>query len=191
MDFVKETGIGILELSKKRRSIRRYKSDPVPTNVLNYIMEAARFAPSWQNKQCWKYILVIDPALKKQITERSTPQPPPTDGRPARPRDWMSNAPVIIVGCADPKMSGSKDGKEYYMLDMGISMEHIMLAAAEQGLGTCWVGGGFDEPIVKAALGIPEGIRVVALTPLGYADEMTAPRTRKMSSELLSKDRWQ
>jgi len=69
-------------------------------------------------------------------------------------------------------------------------MEHLMLAAAEQGLGTCWVGGGFDEAVVKEALGIPKQIRVVALTPLGYPDEVTEPRTRMTFEEMTSRNHW-
>ena len=142
MDFI--------DLVRKRRSIRKYKSDPVTEEKLKYVLEAARIAPSWQNRQCWKYIIVTDEALRKKIIERTSPPTLPTDGRPARPRDWAAQAPIIIVGCADPTKSGNKDDKQYYLLDMGISMEHLMLAAAEQGLGTCWIGGGFDEAIITS-----------------------------------------
>jgi nitroreductase len=74
---------------------------------------------------------------------------------------------------------------------MGISMEHLMLAAAEQGLGTCWIGGGFDETIIKEALNIPKEIRVVAITPLGYPDEATEPRPRKTLEEMTSRNHWE
>ena len=107
-----------------------------------------------------------------------------------RPRDWAAQAPIIIVGFADPTKSGNKEAKQYYLLDMGISMEHLMLVAAEQGLGTCWIGGGFDETIVKEALGVPEEIRVVALTPLGYPDKVTEPRPRELD-KILSRNHWE
>ena len=87
-------------------------------------------------------------------------------------------------------MSGNKEEKQYYLLDMGISMEHLILAAAEQGLGTCWIGGGFDETIVKQALEIPKEIRVVALTPLGYPDEVTEARSRMTLEEMTSRNHW-
>ncbi|MFH0749012.1 MAG: nitroreductase family protein [Candidatus Bathyarchaeota archaeon] len=74
---------------------------------------------------------------------------------------------------------------------MGISMEHLMLTAAEQGLGTCWIGGGFDEMVVKEALGIPQEIRVVAITPLGFPDEVTEPKPRKTLEEMMSKNQWE
>lgn len=180
-----------LDLARKRRSIRQYKPDPVPEETLKYVLEAARIAPSWGNRQCWKYIIVTDEALRRTVIERASPSPVPTNGRPPRSRDWIAQAPIILVGCADPTKSGDKEEKPYYLLDMGISMEHLILAAAEQGLGTCWIGGGFDESIVKEALGIPKDIRVVALTPLGYPDEETAPRTRKTLEEMTSRNQWE
>jgi len=180
-----------MDLVLTRRSIRKYKPDPIPEEKLKYVLDAARIAPSWGNRQCWKYIIVTDEALRKKIIERASPPPPPAEGKPRRTRDWIAQAPVIIVGCADPTKSGNKDGKEYYLLDMGISMEHLILAAAEQGLGTCWIGGGFDETIVKEALGIPQEIRVVALTPLGYPDAVTEPRPRKTIEEITSKNYWE
>jgi len=134
---------------------------------------------------------VRDETLRKKIIVRTSPPPPPAEGRPIRPRDWAAQAPIIIVGCADPTKSGNKEGKKYYLLDMGISMEHLMLAATEQGLGTCWIGAGFDETVVKEALTIPEEIRVVAITPLGYPNEVTEPRTRKISEEITSRNCWE
>ncbi len=187
-----------MDLVRKRRSIRKYKSDPVPEDKLTYVLEAARVAPSWGNRQCWTYIIVTDEALRKKIVMRSeTPiaeagtTMASVERRPRRSREWIAQAPIIIVGCADPTKSGNKEEKPYYLLDMGISMEHLMLAAAEQGLGTCWIGGGFNESIVKEALGIPEDIRVVALTPLGYPDEATEPRSRKTLEEMTCRDRWE
>lgn len=187
-----------LDLVRKRRSIRQYKSDPVSDEKLTYVLEAARIAPSWGNRQCWKYIIVTDEALRKKIVmRRETPAADadttttPEKRRPRRFREWIAQAPIIIVGCADPTKSGDKEEKPYYLLDMGISMEHLLLAAAEQGLGTCWIGGGFNETIVKEALEIPEDIRVVALTPLGYPDETTDPKSRKTFDEITSRNRWE
>lgn len=193
--------MSFLDLVLRRRSIRKYKPDPIPEDKIRYVLEAARHAPSWANQQCWKYIVVTDNDLKRRITE-TAPLPPPPEALPPywdrsllppfepRPRDWMARAPVIIVGCADPLKSGRKEGKDYYLVDMGISMEHLILAATEQGLGTCWVGGGFNEAIVKEVLGIPEGVRVVALTPLGYPDEQPAPRPRRRFEEIVSYNGW-
>jgi nitroreductase len=163
-----------MELVKKRKSIRKYKPDPVPKKDIEYILEAARQAPSWANRQCWRYIIVSDEATRKKITTR----------------EWTAKAPIIIVGCGDPAKAGNMDEKPYYMLDMGISMEHLILAAAEKGLGTCWIGGQFNEKVVREALGIPDSHRVVALTPLGYPDESPAAKDRKALAEMVTWERW-
>ena len=164
----------VFEAIKVRRSIRKYKPEPVPKEDIEYILEAARQAPSWANRQCWRYIVVSDEATRKKITMR----------------EWAAKAPIVIVGCGDPTKAGNLDGRPYYMLDMGISVEHLVLAAAEKGLGTCWIGGQFDEKVVRDALGIPESHRVVALTPLGYPDESPAAKDRKSLTELVTWEKW-
>ena len=108
-----------------------------------------------------------------------------------RPRDWIAEAPIIIVGCADPTQSRNKEERPYYFLDIGISMEHLILAAAKKGLGTCWTGLYFNESIVKETLGIPEDMRVVALTLLGYPDEVTEPKSRKTLEEITCRNNWE
>ena len=166
--------MNFLDLAKKRRSIRKYKPDPVPEEKLEYVLEAGRNAPSWKNLQCWRYIVVTDAEKRQAVTTR----------------DWTAEAPVLIVGTAYPELSGSNADQPYYMLDMGISMEQMVLAAAEQGLGTCWIGGQFNEETVRDALGIPDDVRVVALTPLGYPAETPDPRAKKPLDEIVSYDKW-
>ncbi len=145
-----------MDLVRKRRSIRRYKPDPVLEQHLKAILEAARLAPSSGNRQCWQYVIVTDKNIINKLSEAG--------------RKWISGAPVVIVACADPEASSHKAGLDYFLVDVGISFEHLILAATDLGLGTCWIGG-FDEKIAKEALGVPDGIRVVAYTPLGYPDE--------------------
>lgn len=164
----------LMDVIRNRRSIRKYKKTQVPKEDIEYVLEAARLAPSWGNRQCWRYIIVTEEKLRKKITIR----------------DWAAEAPIIIVGCADPTKAGNKVGKPYYMLDMGISMEHLILAAHDRGLGTCWLGGQFDEEIVREALGVPESHRIVALTPLGYPDEDPPAKNRKPSVELVNWNKW-
>ncbi len=163
-----------MDVVRSRRSVRKYKTDKVSKTDIEYVLEAARLAPSWANRQCWRYIVVTDAATRKKITQR----------------DWAANAPAVIVACGDPTKAGDRDGKPYYMLDVGISMEHLVLAAAERGLGTCWLGGQFDEKIVREALGVPETHRVVALTPLGYPDESPPAKERKPMIEMVTWERW-
>ena len=153
-----------MEVIKTRRSIRRYKPDPVPDEVLNQVLEAARLAPSAGHRQPWHFIVVKDPETKRKLGIAS----------------WASEAPVVIVGCGDTNVSSI-----WYMVDFAIAFEHIVLTAANFGLGTCWMGKmGIDE-IIKQVLKIPEHVKVVAVTPLGYPAETPSPKTRKTLSEIV------
>jgi nitroreductase len=167
--------VGFIDLVRKRRSVRSYRPDPVPAEQLDYVLEAARLAPSWANGQCCSYLVVTDERVKHELGQAGN--------------EWIAQAPVIVVICADPKQSGTKGDQPYYLLDAGIAMEHLVLAAAEQGLGTCWIGW-FDEEKARKALGVPEGVRIVASTPLGYPNEDPGPRPRKSLAELVHHDRW-
>src|SRR4030042_4283746 len=162
-----------MDVVRKRRSIRRYKPDPVPEEEIKYIMEAARLAPSWANTQCWHFVVVTDSALKEKI------------GQAMNGNKWMARAPVIIVACADPEKPGMRDDLANYLVDIGIAVEHLILAATDRGLGTCWVGA-FREDMVKEALGVPNNIRVVECIPMGYPAQDPAPRNRKSLEEVFS-----
>ena len=165
-----------MDVVRARRSVRRYRPDPVPQAKLDHLLEAARLAPSWANGQCWSFILVTDPKAKSRLAEAGN--------------GWVEQAPVVIAACADPKKSGSKKDQAYYLVDIGIAMEQLVLAATDQGLATCWVGW-FDEQKARSALGVPKDIRVVALMPLGYADETPEARPRRSLGEIAYKDRWE
>ena len=160
-----------LYVIKNRRSIRKYKPDPVSDEDIEYVLNAARLAPSWKNQQCWRYVVVRNKETIKKIAS-------------ARPKskEWLEEAPVMIVACADPDESGHREGKDYYLVDIGISFQNLLLAARDRGLGTCWIGG-FDEKTVKDAVGLPENIRVVAYTPLGYPAEEKGEITDRKSPE--------
>ena len=166
----------LMDVIRQRRSIRKYKPDPVPQEALDYVLEAARLAPSWANTQCWKFIVVTDPKVKNELAKAGN--------------EWTAHAPVLIAACADPSEPGTKGDQAYYMLDIGIAMEHLILAASERGLGTCWIGW-FEEDVAKRALGVPEGIRVVAFTPLGYPNEAPSPKPRKALSEIVCSNRYE
>jgi nitroreductase len=164
-----------LELVRRRRSIRRYRPDPLPEARIDHVLEAARLAPSWANGQCWTFVVITDPRAKHELAQAGN--------------EWVEEAPAIVVACANPKQSGNKGDQPYYLLDIGIAMEHLVLAAAEQGLGTCWIGW-FDEQKARKALGAPAEVRVVAFTPLGYPAEEPEPRPRKTLGEMVYRDRW-
>ena len=142
-----------MEVITSRKSIRAYLDKPVEEEKLMKILESAWLAPSWANKQGCRYIVVKDKAAIERLATGFT--------------SWLKEAPVIIAVCIDPKDSGSHNSMDYYLVDAGISMEHVVLAATNLGLGTCWISG-FDEAKVKEILEVPASVRVVALTPLGY-----------------------
>jgi len=158
-----------LDVVRKRRSIRRYKPDPVPDQVLEQVLEAARLAPSAGHRQPWHFIVVKDPKTRQRLGIAS----------------WAAEAPVVIVGCTDPETSSM-----WHIVDLTIAFEHLVLAAANFELGTCWLGQmDFDEHI-KEVLGIPEHMKVVAVTPLGYPAETPGPKARKSLSEIVHYDKF-
>ncbi|MFY9114350.1 MAG: nitroreductase family protein [Dethiobacteria bacterium] len=171
----------ILTALQNRRSIRRFREGGIAEETLNLILDAARVAPSWKNMQCWRFIVVRDDKKKRALAETLH------EGNPAV--EAIIQAPVVIVQCADPMDSGIIDGKEYYLLDAGIAMQQLILAAHAQGLGTCWVAW-FDEDKVRAVCRIPSAYKVVAMTPLGVGAQEPAARPRKKLEEIAFKEEW-
>ncbi|MFH0748650.1 MAG: nitroreductase family protein [Candidatus Bathyarchaeota archaeon] len=148
---------------EERRSIRKYKPDPIPDELITEILESARIAPSSSNRQPWHFIVVKDANKKKAFGLR----------------EWAVEAPAIIVGCVDTAVS-----PKWHLVDFAIAFEHIILAATNLGLGTCWMGR-LENESAKKILNIPENINVVAVTPLGYPDEKPEPKGRKTLSEIV------
>jgi len=157
-----------LETMWKRRSIRKYKSNPIPQDDLNVILEAARRAPTGANRQNWRMIVVTDPELKKKTAEACSNQM------------WMADAAVILCLVATPG-----EGK----VNGAIVLDHAILAAASLGYGTCWIGA-YNADKVKEALGIPEDHGVVNLTPVGLSADQPVARPRKAPAELFMKERF-
>ena len=149
-------------------------------------------APSWANMQCWRFVLVTDAAVKKKLSDFSYVAAFfAAKGYTKNPSQGaIAQAPVVIVACADPELSGDFGHQTYYMTDIGIAAQNLMLAAHALGLGTVFVGV-FDEPKVRELLRIPPHIKVVGLFPLGYPLEEAAGRTpRKALSEIVRQERW-
>ena len=166
--------LGFIELVKMRKSIRKYKPDSIPEEKLKYVIEAARLAPSWKNSQPWRFIVVTKEEIKKKITTR----------------DWAAEAPIIIVGVADPTISGTRENKQYYLVDMGIAMEHMMLAATELGLGTCWIVS-TNWSGISSAIELEENseLEPISLIALGYPTEDSLPqRNRKPIQDIAFRD---
>lgn len=169
------------EVVQARRSLRTYLDKPVEREKLEFVLESARLAPSWKNMQCWRFIVVEDAAGRQAMAECMGESNP---GRKA-----LMGAPMVIVLCALPTESEVWEGKDFMMLDAGLAMEHLVLAATDQGLGTCWQGL-FSEEKAREALSIPDDVRVVAMTPLGYAAEERRPRPRKTMAEIVFYGKW-
>ncbi len=169
----------VLDVIQKRRSVRKYKKDPIPEKALRRVLEAARLAPSGKNIQPWKFIIVKDKALKEKLAQASAGQ------------FFMAQAPVIIVGCGFPDNCYAHMGRymKSWSVDVTIALEHLILQAQEEGLGTCWIGS-FEEEEVKAILNLPENVKVLALTPLGYPGEIPRFRGRKNLDEIISYERF-
>lgn len=161
------------EVIQARKSVRRFTPAPVPLDVVRRVLEAAILAPTWANMQGVRYIVVNEPAAVGAV-------------KAAIGQAWVETAPVFVVAVSQERWSGkNKNGLAYYMLDVGICFEHVVLAATSEGLGTCWIGY-FDEDAVRKALGVPDKLRVIAITPLGFPDDGTKPRTRKQLAEVAS-----
>jgi nitroreductase len=178
-----------------RRSIRRYKSDPVDEKTLNQVLEAVRIAPSWANTQCWKLVVVKDKAIKEKLAATMFA----FRGGVNQTAEGMKAAPIAVAFCAEigksgfsyaePKQPVTNKGEYWYMFDTALAMENFCLAAVSHGLGTVIIGA-FDAKAAAEVLKVPAGYAVVALTPLGYPDETPSPRPRKDMAEMVCYDQF-
>ena len=197
----------VFEAIETRRSIRRYRNEPVPGEILDKILEAGRVAPSSSNVQSWKFKVVTDAATRRELRELALGQ------------KFVEQAPVVIVCCLDMEAFRERGKRSLELMTRGkvrpnlemilrsargsrnkefdeervvingtmnvaIAVENMVLAAAALGLGSCWVRA-FGAPAVERLLDIPETLRVIALLPLGYPDESPPARPRKSLEEIL------
>jgi len=177
----------LMDAIRGRRSIRRYRPDPVSDDDLGYILEAARWAPSWANTQCWEFIIVRDPALKHQLAE-TLPERNPA-------RQAFGQAPVIVAACGRRGRAGffkgtaATDKGDWMMFDLGLALQNLTLAAFERGLGTVHVGF-FDSRKAEKILQVPPEVALVELLPLGYPDGAAAATQRTAVTEFVFHDRY-
>ncbi|MCJ7471459.1 MAG: nitroreductase family protein [Actinobacteria bacterium] len=169
----------LMELIETRRSIRSYKDQEIEEDKLNYVLQAFRKAPSAKNLQPWKLVVVKNKKVIKDLAIACNNQ------------TFLEEAPVIIAACAkEEEAYGMMGGyMNSYPIDIAIALEHLILAATEKGLGTCWIGA-FKEQLVKDILGVPKDVKVVALTPLGYPAREASIRGRKPLTEIISYDKY-
>jgi nitroreductase len=199
--------MNVSEAIRKRRSIRKFKPDPIPEEKIRLLLESARLAPSGTNTQPWRFIVVKDDDTKRELQEA------------AHNQRHIKSAPVIIVCCADLKAfkefpervdelieSGAlpertrevfipylKKGmstvtKDALMIaaaaNVAIAVEHIVLQAVEIGLGTCWVRW-YEDNKIKEILDIPKHVEVMALLPVGVPDEEPSQRPRQELNKIV------
>jgi nitroreductase len=168
--------VEVFEAIRGRRSIRAFESREVSDELVERLIEAARWAPSAGNIQPWEFIIVRKPEIKRKLAEAALWQ------------SFIEEAPVVIVVCADEVRSAQGYGMRgktlYCIQDTAAATQNIHLAAYSMGLGTCWVGA-FREDQVEKTLKTPAGIRPVAIIPVGYPAEKPSPRSRRSLKQII------
>jgi len=199
----------LLDAMKARRSIRKFKSDPIPESLITQLIESARLAPSGSNIQPTRFVVIKSNEARRQLGQ-------------ATPLPFVSQAPVVIACCVSTESFGGLGTRmrelmeagaftdtplekmdtesyakrnpmdqatadAYLRLNAAIAIDHITLRAIDIGLGTCWVMM-FDQEKVKQILGLGENYNVVALLPVGYPDQNPNSRPRIELSEILLKE---
>lgn len=166
-----------LDNAKNRYSCRSYKSTAIEDDKLNYILEAGRIAPSAANKQPWHFVVIREEENRKKLSA-------------AYQRDWFVQAPVALVICGNRNLSWKRsfDGMDALYIDIGITVDHISLAATEQGLATCWICN-FDPKKCREILQLPSDIEPVVILTVGYPADLVNPNRhntlRKKAEEII------
>lgn len=166
----------LFEAIHKRRSVRRFKPDPVTAETLHRVLDAARWAPSAGNMQSAEFIIVRDPAIKQQLVGAALGQA------------FIAQAPIVIVACADTQRSAIKYGERgkilYSIQDTSAAVQNLILSAHDLGLSTCWVGAFFEDKVAEI-LGVPAGVVPMAIIPLGYSDSKPVSPPRSDLTEMI------
>jgi nitroreductase len=162
---------------RERRSVRDFLPTDIGKDKLLQILEAARLSPSAKNMQDWKFVVVQDAVIRKQLAEAANGQ------------TWVAKAPVIAVACGTGTDYVMSCGQHAYTVDVSIACTHMILAAWELGIGSCWLGA-FNEAAVKKILQIPDGVRVVAMIPFGYPARPVAALSRKRLDDIISYEKF-
>ena len=174
----------IYDVIRTRRSVRAYRPDPIPEEVLTRVLDAARVAPSAGNRQPTRLILVAEPEARQKLAEMCGDQ------------GFIGEAPIVVVACGRGANLRSPAAKPHYktIVDATLVLDHLTLAARAEGLGTCWIGvlGEKANEKVMDFLGVPEDTEVVGITPLGYPkdDAFKEPGSRISREEFVRWERW-
>ena len=160
------------EVIKNRKSIREYEDRPIPEDKLLRVLEAARMAPSGANSQEYKFVVVRDAKIRQKLAQAAEGQ------------TFVAQAPVVIAAVSTLPAMIMICGVPAYAVDLAIAVDHITLAAVDEGLGTCWIGA-FSQDAPRKILHIPSKYQIVALLPLGFPKEPGRPKTRKALKEIV------
>lgn len=170
--------MNVHEAIAARKSVRGWKDRPVEEEKLQRVLESTRLAPSAKNRQEWRFLVVTDPEKRSALIEA------------AHGQSFVGEAPVVIVACAETDHRVMHCGHTAFLVDVSIAIDHLTLAATEEGLGTCWIGF-FDSQKVRQILSIPSEIEVVQLIPLGYPKDPAPIAKRRLElEEIVHRERW-
>lgn len=165
------------ELVRTRYSVRAYRAEPVDEGLLAQVLEAARWAPTAANHQPFGLVVAHTAGRQEEL------------GRVYH-RPWFVQPPIVICACGIAAQAWvRRDGKSYLDVDVAIVMDHLTLAAADSGLGTCWIAN-FNAQAARAVFGLPDEIEPIALTPLGYPADHLQAKERKTLAELVHYETW-
>lgn len=166
------------ELIRKRYSARAYKPDPVEEEKLQQILEAGSLAPTAANRQSFQIIVIQTKGREEELKH-------------VYGRDWFVQAPLVLCVCAIPAENWTRrdDNKNYHDVDAAIVMDHLILAAADLGLGTCWIAA-FNPSAARQVLALPDDVEPIVFTPLGYPADELRPKSRKPLEDLIRYERW-
>jgi nitroreductase len=170
--------MNIYEAIEMRRSVREFREDPVSDDSLKRILEAARLAPSAQNAQEYRFVVVKNASTRKALSKAAMGQ------------KFVAGAPVIIAAVSLNPESVMECEVPQYPVDVAIAIDHMTLAAVEEGLGTCWIGA-FNQDEVKKILKIPAKYKVVALLPLGVPYDEPGPKSRRTLREIVCQEQFE
>jgi len=177
----------LMQAIESRRSIRNYQEKAIPQDVLDQVLGAIRWSPSWANTQCWEVVVVTDPATKEALKETILPKNPGTKA--------ITGAPVVLALCGKLGTSGCYSGAvttkfgDWFMFDLGIAAQTLCLAAQGLGLGTVVIGL-FDHDKAKPIINLPAGHELVALIPIGYPANVPSAPTRREPSSYVHQERF-
>lgn len=166
-----------MDLISKRYSVRAYKPDLVEEDKLQQVLEAARLAPTADNRQPFQILVIHTTGREAEL-------------RRIYNREWFVQAPLVVCAVGVPRLSWvRRDNRRYLDVDVAIVMDHLILAATNLGLGTCWIAA-FNAAAAREALALPEEFEPLIFTPLGYPADQPGQKIRKQVTDLVRYERW-